>query len=146
MNDSFRVNQKIPDSGPLPEPENPTEAREYLKAAAFPAPTLDEVTMVGDEFTSVCPKTGQPDFGVVTIRYTPGLHCIESRSLKYYLWSYRSEPAFCEALAARIADDVVYAIDPKAVEVEVEQAPRGGVQITARASRGRGGGSGSARP
>ena len=134
---SDRVTNKIPDSGPLPAPKSPAEAREYLKAASFEAPKVDDVTMVGGEFTSVCPKTGQPDFGTVSIRYTPHERCIESRSLKYYLWSYRTEPAFCEALAARIADDIVYAIDPQWVDVEVEQASRGGIQITARASRER---------
>ncbi len=131
------MTNEIPDSGPLPEPKSPAEAREYLKTASFEAPKVDDVTMVGGEFTSVCPKTGQPDFGTVSIRYTPHERCIESRSLKYYLWSYRTEPAFCEALAARIADDIVYAIDPQWVDVEVEQASRGGIQITARASRER---------
>jgi len=128
-------NPIVPPTGPLPKPSSPDEAREYLKEAAFPAPDVQLVTMTALEFTSVCPKTGQPDFGTVTIEYAPLERCIESRSLKYYLWSYRDQPAFCEALAARIADDVVQAIDPKHVEVELKQSVRGGIEIVATAAR-----------
>jgi 7-cyano-7-deazaguanine reductase len=92
--------------------------------------------MTGTEFTSLCPKTGQPDFGTVTIEYVPREQCLESKALKYYLWSYRNEGAFCEALAAQIADDVVYAIQPKSVTVRVTQSVRGGIAIVAEASRG----------
>ncbi len=126
---------KLPASGPLPRPENPRAAREVLKAEAFPAPDVQNVTMTGTEFTSICPKTGQPDFGTVTIEYVPGELCIESKALKYYLWSYRNEGAFCEALAAQIADDVVYAIKPKSVTVRVTQNVRGGIALVAEASR-----------
>jgi 7-cyano-7-deazaguanine reductase len=125
----------VPDRGPLPKPSDPDEAREYLKASAFPAPAVQTVTMAALEFTSVCPRTGQPDFGTVTIDYEPNEKCIESRALKYYLWSYRDEPAFVETVAARIADDVVYAIDPTYVEVVVTQNMRGGIEIVATASR-----------
>jgi hypothetical protein len=90
--------KKLPATGPLPPPENPREAREVLKAEAFPAPNVQMVTMTGTEFTSLCPKTGQPDFGTVTIEYVPKDRCLESKALKYYLWSYRNEGAFCEAL------------------------------------------------
>ena len=126
---------EVPERGPLPKPANPDEAREYLKAAAFPAPNVQTVALTGTEFTAVCPKTGQPDFGTVTIEYTPDALCIESRALKYYLWSYRDEPAFVETVAARIADDVVYAIAPKRVSVEVSQNVRGGIEIVAVAER-----------
>jgi len=71
----------------------------------------------------------------VVIEYEPGERCLESKALKYYLWSYRQEGAFCEALAARIADDVVYAIEPKSVTVRVHQNVRGGIAIVAEASR-----------
>ena len=126
---------RVPERGPLPKPSGPDEARKYLKEAAFPAPDVQLVTLTALEFTSVCPKTGQPDFGTVTIEYAPKTRCIESRSLKYYLWSYRDQPAFCEALAARIVDDVVYAIDPTHVEVELKQSVRGGIEIVATAAR-----------
>ncbi|KPJ99373.1 MAG: 7-cyano-7-deazaguanine reductase [Gemmatimonas sp. SG8_28] len=127
---------RVPERGPLPKPSGPDEAREYLKASAFPAPDVQTVTMTGTEFTSVCPKTGQPDFGTVTIEYVPDVRCIESRALKYYLWSFRDEPAFVETVAARIADDVVYAIAPRRVTVQVTQNVRGGIAIVATATRG----------
>ena len=127
--------KKLPATGPLPRPQNPREAREVLKAEAFPAPNLQLVTMTGTEFTSLCPKTGQPDFGTVTIEYEPAKLCIESKSLKYYLWSYRDEGAFCESLAAQIADDVVYAIKPRSLTVCVTQSVRGGIALVAEARR-----------
>src|ERR1700688_3398523 len=126
----------LPRTGPLPRPANPAEAREYLKAEAFPAPDVQSVTLSATEFTSICPRTGQPDFGSVIIEYTPGERCIESKALKVYLWSYRDEGAFCESLAARIADDIVYAIHPKVLRVQVNQNVRGGIALLAVAQRG----------
>jgi 7-cyano-7-deazaguanine reductase len=125
----------LPRTGPLPHPKNPEEARQVLKAEAFPAPDVQSVTMTGVEFTSICPRTGQPDFGSVVIEYTPGEKCLESKALKYYLWSFREEGAFCETLAGRIADDVVYAIAPRRVRVTVNQNVRGGIAIVAVAER-----------
>lgn len=128
----------LPRSGPLPKPDGPDEAREALRAEAFPAPGgagVQAVTFTATEFTSVCPMTGQPDFGSVEIEYTPGDRCLESRALKYYLWSYRDTPAFCEALAVRIADDVVWAIAPRRVTVRVHQNVRGGIKLVAVAAR-----------
>jgi len=72
----------------------------------------------------------------VIVEYTPGERCLESKSLKYYLWSYRDEGAFCESLAARIADDIVYAIRPMALRVVVHQNVRGGIALMAEARRG----------
>ncbi len=122
----------------MPRPANVAEARETLRAEAFDAPDTQRVRMEAVEFTSVCPKTGQPDFGRVVIEYVPARRCIESKALKFYLWSYRDEGAFCESLAARIADDVVYAIRPRGVKVEVWQNARGGIAIVATAVRGSG--------
>jgi 7-cyano-7-deazaguanine reductase len=133
------MTDKLPRGGPLPRPKNPEEAREVLKTEAFPAPNVQSVTLTAVEFTSVCPRSGQPDFGSVVIEYTPGERCLESRALKYYLWSYRDEGAFCETLAGRIADDVIYAIAPRRVRVTVNQSVRGGIAIVAVAERGRGG-------
>jgi 7-cyano-7-deazaguanine reductase len=129
------IDGQLPASGPLPQPESVEQAREVLKAEAFPAPDVQVVTMEATEFTSICPRSGQPDFGEVSIEYVPGQHCLESKALKFYLWAYRNEGAFCETLAARIADDIVYAIDPKAVRVEVHQSVRGGIRIIAVAGR-----------
>jgi len=126
----------LPRTGPLPRPRSPEEAREYLKAEAFAAPDVQSVTLEATEFTSICPRTGQPDFGTVTIEYTPAERCLESKSVKFYLWSYRDEGAFCESLAARIADDVVYAIEPRWVRVRVNQNLRGGIALFAAAERG----------
>jgi 7-cyano-7-deazaguanine reductase len=125
----------LPPTGPLPRPKSPTEAREVLKRESFPAPDVQRIHLDATEFTSVCPKTGQPDFGSVEIEYEPAERCLESKAVKYYLWSYRDEGAFCETLAARIADDVVYAIAPKRVVVRVHQSVRGGIALIAEAER-----------
>lgn len=131
-----RDERTLPRTGPLPRPSSPVEAREYLKAEAFSAPDVQTVMLTATEFTSICPRTGQPDFGSVLIEYTPGKRCLESKALKFYLWSYRDEGAFCESLAARIADDIVYAIQPKALKVQVNQNVRGGIALMAVARRG----------
>ena len=72
----------------------------------------------------------------VVVEYTPGERCLEWKSLKFYLWSYRDEGAFCEGLAARIADDIVYAIRPRSLRVTVHQNIRGGIALVAEARRG----------
>ena len=103
----------------------------------FPAPPgVERVTLSSDEVTSLCPVTGQPDWETVAIEYAPAASCIESKSLKLYLWSFREEGVFCEALAARIAEDVAAACQPRWVRVTVTQKPRGGITITATASAG----------
>lgn len=128
----------LPPTGPLPRPTSPSEAREVLKRESFPAPDVQRIHLEATEFTSICPKTGQPDFGSVEIEYEPGERCLESKAVKYYLWSYRDEGAFCETLAARIADDVVYAIAPRYVVVRVHQNVRGGIALVAEAERAAG--------
>ena len=103
----------------------------------FPKPDgVDLVRLESDEVTSLCPVTGQPDWETVRIEYAPDGLCIESKSLKLYLWSFRQEGVFCEALAAKIADDVEAACRPLWCRVTVRQKPRGGITITAVASRG----------
>lgn len=100
----------------------------------FPTPKhVRKVVLESDEVTSLCPVTGQPDWETVRIEYEPGSHCIESKSLKLYLWSFREEGAFCEALAARIAEDVYDACKPRTVTVSITQKPRGGITIFAEA-------------
>ena len=132
---SLSESESLPRQGPLPEPKSPDEARELLRSEAFPAPGVQRVILEAIEFTSICPRSGQPDFGSVLIEYSPGERCLESKALKVYLWSFRDEPAFCEALAARIADDIVDAIAPRDVCVEVRQNVRGGIGIVAVAER-----------
>jgi 7-cyano-7-deazaguanine reductase len=99
----------------------------------FPNPGVREVELAGDELTSICPLTHQPDLYSVTIRYRPAETCLETRSLKHYLGSFRNEEHFCEALAVRIRDDVAaaLAVDPGAVDVALTQKARGGITITA---------------
>jgi len=100
----------------------------------FPAPdSVTKVVLESDEVTSLCPVTGQPDWDMVSIEYEPRDLCIESKSLKLYLWSFREEGVFCEAFAARIAKDIFDAIKPKSVIVTVTQKPRGGITICAEA-------------
>ena len=130
---------RLPASGPLPRPRDPEEGRETLRAEAIPAADVQRVRLRALEFTSLCPKTGQPDFGRVTIDYEPRDRCLESKALKFYLWSFRDEGEFCETLAARIANDVVYAVSPRWVRVDVEQNVRGGIEIIATAERGESG-------
>ena len=83
-----------------------------------------------NEFTSVCPKTGQPDFGVITISYIAGKKCIELKSLKYYLQSFRNEGIFYENVINRILDDLVSLTKPKWMEVKGEFTLRGGLNST----------------
>jgi len=106
-----------------------------LRTDAFPSPDPQVVTLSEVEFTSLCPKTGQPDFGSVAIEYTPDGRRLEPRSWEKYLWSFRDVGAFCESIAAQIADDIVYAIAPKHVRVRVSQNARGGIAITSIAER-----------
>jgi 7-cyano-7-deazaguanine reductase len=103
----------------------------------FEKPTgVEKVVLESDEFTSLCPVTGQPDFQKVIIEYAPNQFCIESKSLKLYLWSYREEGVFCEALASQIAHDVYAVCSPFWCNVTVIQKPRGGISITAKAQVG----------
>lgn len=83
------------------------------------------------EFSSLCPVTGQPDSCHLTITYVPAAHCVETKSLKYYLASYRNYPAFNEQIVNRIVDDLVAAIEPAWLKVEGRFSPRGGIQLTA---------------
>jgi len=93
-----------------------------------PHPNRDYVIMhVAPEFTSVCPKTGQPDFGTIEIEYVADKTCIELKSLKFYLQSYRNEGVFYEDVINRILDDLVAACKPRKMTVTGEFTPRGGM-------------------
>ena len=89
------------------------------------------------EFTSVCPKTGLPDFGVITIEYIPAKLCLELKSLKYYLLEYRDMGIFMENIANKILDDVVKACKPKAARITGEFTPRGGLKSVIVAEYGK---------
>ena len=88
------------------------------------------------EFTSVCPQTGQPDFGTLVITYVPDRSCVELKSLKLYLWAYRNEGAFHEKVTNTILDDIVAAIAPRFCEVRGEFFVRGGIATTVVARHG----------
>jgi 7-cyano-7-deazaguanine reductase len=114
------------------------------KLDVFPAPDgVETVVLESDEVTSLCPVTGQPDWETVVIEYAPDTLCVESKSLKLYLWSFRDQGVFCEALAADIANDVVASCKPHWCRVTVKQKPRGGIGITATARVNSSGNSGS---
>ena len=85
------------------------------------------------EYTSVCPKTGQPDFGTIRIAYSPAKSCLEMKSLKVYFFSYRNRGVFYEAAVNRILDDLVASCRPRWMEVVGEFAPRGGMTATVTA-------------
>ncbi len=87
------------------------------------------VTLESDEFTCVCPATGQPDYGTITIKYIPDKKIVESKSLKLYLWSYRNEGIFQEHLVNTICDDLVKALDPHWIEVTGDFKARGGITL-----------------
>lgn len=102
--------------------ENPYPGRSY------------QITHVAPEFTSVCPITGQPDFGTITIEYVAGDLCVELKSLKFYLQSYRNEGAFYEEVTNHILNDLVAALKPVRMTVTGAFTPRGGMHSTLVAS------------
>jgi len=101
--------------------DNPRPEREY------------EIRFDCPEFTCVCPKTGQPDFATIRISYVPHLRCVELKSLKLYLWSYRDEGAFHEAVVNKILDDLVAATQPRRMTVEGDFLVRGGIHTVVEA-------------
>ena len=105
----------------------------YAGLETFENPGVSHVKMTSDELTAVCPVTSQPDLYIASIEYWPQALCLESKSLKLYLSSFRNEGAFCEALAVRIRNDVAeaLALPTDKVRVTLEQKARGGITITA---------------
>lgn len=95
------------------------------------------ITFDCPEFTSMCPVTGQPDFGTITIRYVPAKRCIESKSLKLYLGSFRNQGQFAETITNRVLEDVVAACQPRFCIVRGQFSPRGGIGIDVTATHGR---------
>ena len=101
--------------------ENPRPGRDYT------------ITICCPEFTSVCPKTGQPDFGEIVIEYIPEARCIELKSLKFYMQSFRNQGIFYERLTNDILDDLVSACKPRWMRVTSQFTPRGGITTEVRA-------------
>jgi len=98
--------------------DNPISGRDYLIETGAP------------EFTSVCPKTGQPDFGTLTISYVADQKCFELKSLKLYLQQYRNHGAFYEKVTNMILDDLVSVTQPRWMKIEAAFTPRGGIRTT----------------
>lgn len=106
----------------------PTQPSKQLETFPNPAPDRDyEIAFDCPEFTCVCPMTGQPDFAHFKIRYVPDRTCVELKSLKLYLWSFRNEGHFHEAVTNRILDDLVGAISPRSITVVGDFFVRGGI-------------------
>ena len=97
---------------------NPQPEREYTIRMRIP------------EFTCLCPKTGQPDFATLQLEYVPDRACVELKSLKLYIWSFRNEGAFHEAVTNRILDDLVAATAPRFMRLSAEFGVRGGIWTT----------------
>ena len=113
-------------------PASPAEA--HLETFPNPTPNRNyRIHFETDDFTSVCPVTGQPDFARIDIDYVPDRLCVESKSLKFYLASYRNEHAFNEAVTNRILDDFVKACSPHEVIITAQFSARGGITLTVRA-------------
>jgi 7-cyano-7-deazaguanine reductase len=102
--------------------DNPKPGREY------------QIRFECPEFTCLCPKTGQPDFATIRIRYVPDGRCVELKSLKLYLWSFRDEGAFHETVTNRILDDLVALLAPRSITVEADFYVRGGIHTVVEAS------------
>jgi 7-cyano-7-deazaguanine reductase len=99
----------------------------------FPNPQPDRqytIRMRIPEFTCLCPKTGQPDFAILHLEYVPEQTCVELKSLKLYVWSYRNEGAFHEAVTNQMLDDLVKATQPRFMRLSAEFGVRGGIYTT----------------
>jgi 7-cyano-7-deazaguanine reductase len=108
-----------------------SDSRNLLETFENQFPDRDyQIEIKAPEFTSVCPKTGQPDFGTVTITYTPHKKCVELKSLKYYLQSYRNEGIFYEHVTNTILDDLVAVVQPAFMKIEAAFSARGGITET----------------
>jgi len=106
-----------------------------LETFPNPSPRRDyQVVHTCPEFTSVCPKTGQPDFATIVIDYVPERLCVELKSLKFYLFAYRNQGIFFEAVINKILDDLVAALRPRRLTVEGRFNVRGGISSVVRAS------------
>ncbi len=115
-------------SGKTVYPDSPDKA--VLESFPNPKPGRDYwIRLDCPEFTALCPITGQPDFGHLVIEYIPNKHCVESKALKLYLFSFRNHGAFHEAVTNRILDDLVKAIRPRKARVTGDFNPRGGIAI-----------------
>jgi 7-cyano-7-deazaguanine reductase len=116
----------------------PTRPSKQLETVPNPQPDRDyEVSLEIPEFTCLCPRTGQPDFAIIRIRYVPDQYLVELKSIKLYIWSYRDEGAFHEDVTNRILNDFVAAAQPRWIEVVGDFSVRGGIKTVVRATQGK---------
>ncbi len=109
----------------------PSQPSKELETFDNPEPGRDYTIRIRvPEFTCLCPKTGQPDFATLHIEYVPDRLCVELKSLKLYVWSFRDEGAFHEAVTNRILDDLVRAVQPRFMRLRAEFNVRGGIYTT----------------
>ena len=109
----------------------PSQPSKKLETFPNPKPDRDySIRMRIPEFTCLCPKTGQPDFATLYLEYVPEKTCVELKALKLYIWSFRDEGAFHEAVTNRIADDLVRAIRPRFLRLTARFNVRGGIFTT----------------
>jgi len=116
----------------------PSQPGRTLETFTNPAPERDYwIRHVCPEYTALCPVTGQPDFGTIVIRYVPDRLCVELKSLKLYIWSFRNEGHFFEQVTNQILDDLVKALEPRRLRVEGRFNVRGGIttRVVARYRR-----------
>ena len=112
-----------------------TQPTKELESFPNPAPERDyEINFECPEFTCLCPKTGQPDFATFRINYVPDADCIELKSLKLYMWSFRDEGHFHEAVTNKVLDDLVAKVSPRRMTVEGDFMVRGGIHTVVRVS------------
>ncbi len=112
----------------------PTEPSRELETFENPHPDRDyEIRFEIPEFTCLCPKTGQPDFATLHIRYVPDRRCVELKSLKLYMWSFREVGTFHEAVTNQILDDLVKALHPRKMVVQSDFYVRGGIRTVVEA-------------
>jgi 7-cyano-7-deazaguanine reductase len=111
----------------------PSTPSRQLETFPNPNPERDyEIAFEAPEFTCLCPMTSQPDFATIRIRYVPDERCVELKSLKLYLWSYRDEGTFHEAVTNKIANDLIAALAPRYLYVEGDFYVRGGIKTVVK--------------
>jgi 7-cyano-7-deazaguanine reductase len=112
-----------------------SDFRKLLETFENQFPDRDyQIEIVCPEFTSVCPRTGQPDFGTLTITYTPDKKCVELKSLKFYMQSFRNQGIFYEHVTNTILDDLAAVMEPRWMKIEAAFNTRGGMQETVTAN------------
>ena len=125
----------------------PSKPSSTLETFPNPAPRRDyRIHMEIPEFTCLCPKTGQPDFAILALDYVPDKRCLELKSLKLYVWSFRNKGMFHEAVTNRILDDLVKALEPRYIRLSARFYVRGGIFTTVIAEHAKRGWKNSALP